>query len=239
MKIDFNCDLGEGLGNEHLLMPYISSCNIACGAHAGSVEVIDKVIGLAKEQQVKVGVHPSFPDQKNFGRLVMKMTDVQLQESLEHQLQLFKERAALQDAIVHHVKPHGALYNLIAVNEEKAILFANVVQHVFEKEMKLYVPFNSKIEKVAQKHGIKIVYEAFADRNYNDDLSLVSRALPRAIITDIEEILAHVKRMFKQSKVKTIRNNLKEIRAETFCVHGDNKRVIEILEKLHQEFMSD
>lgn len=238
MRIDINCDVGEGLGNEHLLMPYISSCNIACGAHAGSVEIIDNVIALAVEHNVKIGAHPSFPDRENFGRVVMEMSDNELQQSLKEQLLLFKERAALQDATIHHVKPHGALYNLIAVNEEKAAIVVKAIQDVFD-EVKLYVPYNSKIERVAQEHGIEIVYEAFADRNYNDNLTLVSRSLPYAVITEKEKVLAHVRKMTQDSMVRTVQCNEQPIKAKTFCVHGDNKYVIDILEKLHQEFMSD
>ncbi|MDR9488558.1 5-oxoprolinase subunit PxpA [Salibacter sp.] len=236
-KIDFNCDLGEGLNNEHLLMPYISSCNIACGGHAGSPQIIDKVISLALSHNVKIGVHPSYPDKENFGRVVLEMTDLELQGSLKNQLQLFKERAAMQDATIHHVKPHGALYNLIAVDEEKATLVSKVVQQVFE-DVKLYVPFNSKIEKVAKDFGIEIVYEAFADRNYNDDLTLVSRSEPNATITDKEKVVAHVKRMFHESKVKTVQDNEREMKADTFCLHGDNEKAIEILKNLHREFLS-
>lgn len=236
--IDINCDLGEGLDNEHLLMPLISSCNISCGAHAGSVDVIDKVMALAIQHQVKIGAHPSFPDRENFGREVMEMSNDELQESLEAQLQLFKERAVIQNATIHHVKPHGALYNLIAVNEEKADVVVKAIQNTFEK-VKLYVPCNSVIEAVAQANGLKIVYEAFADRNYNDNLTLVSRALPYAVITDKEKVLRHAKRMFEESKVRTVQDKEVEIKAQTFCVHGDNKKVIEILECLNEEFMSD
>lgn len=236
--IDINCDLGEGLNNEHLLMPLISSCNISCGAHAGSVDVIDKVIALAIQHKVKIGAHPSFPDRGNFGREVMEMSDSELQQSLEAQLNLFKERAALQNATIHHVKPHGALYNLIAVNEEKAEVVVKAIQNAFEK-VKLYVPCNSAIEKVAQEHEIDIVYEAFADRNYNDNLTLVSRVYPYATITDKEKVLVHVKRMSERSMVRTVQDNEREIKAQTFCVHGDNKRAIEILEYLNEEFMSD
>jgi len=231
--IDINCDLGEGLDNEHLLMPLISSCNISCGAHAGSVDVIDKVIALAIQYKVKIGAHPSFQDRENFGREVMDMTNDELQQSLEEQLQLFKERAVLQNAIIHHIKPHGALYNLIAVNKEKAEVVVKAIQNTFEK-VKLYVPCNSVIEKVAQENGLEIVYEAFADRNYNDNLTLVSRALPYAVITDKEKVLAHVKRMSERSMVRTVQDNEKEIKAQTFCVHGDNKKAIEILEYLNQ-----
>jgi len=231
--IDINCDVGEGLNNEHLLMPLISSCNIACGGHAGSVEIIDKVILLAIENKVKIGAHPSFPDRENFGRVVMDISDTALEQSLQEQLQLFKERADLKNAEVHHVKPHGALYNLIAVNEEKARVVVNAIQRVFE-EIKMYVPYNSVIEKIAKEHGIEIVYEAFADRNYNNDLTLVSRALPYAVITDKEKVVNHVKRMAEESNVKTVQDYKKEIKAQTFCVHGDNKNAIEILHELHQ-----
>ncbi|MEQ6123165.1 5-oxoprolinase subunit PxpA [Pseudotenacibaculum sp. MALMAid0570] len=232
--IDFNCDVGEGLNNEHLLMPLISSCNIACGGHAGSIEIIDKVLQLAIENNVKIGAHPSFPDKENFGRKIMEITDEKLQQSLKEQMLLFKERAALQNGKIHHVKPHGALYNLIAVNEEKALLVVKAIQEVFGT-IKIYVPYNSVIEKVAIESGLEIVYEAFADRNYNDNLTLVSRALPYGVITDKEKVVAHVKRMAEKSEVKTVQDNIKEIKADTFCIHGDNKNVLEILEALKSE----
>ncbi|MFY0630534.1 MAG: 5-oxoprolinase subunit PxpA [Flavobacteriaceae bacterium] len=235
--IDINCDVAEGVNNEHLIMPLISSCNISCGAHAGSVEVIDKVIQLALENNVKIGAHPSFADRENFGRKILEISNEELQESLVEQLTLFKERAVLQNATIHHVKPHGALYNLIAVNEEKAIVVVKAIQVIFDK-VKLYVPYNSVIERVAQENEIEIVYEAFADRNYNDNLTLVSRSLPYAIISDKEKVIQHVKKMSEESKVKTVQGNEQEIKAQTFCVHGDNEKAIEILEELHKELMS-
>jgi UPF0271 protein len=235
--IDLNCDLGEGLNNEPLLMPLISSCNIACGAHAGSVEIMDRVIALAIEHKVKIGAHPSFVDRANFGRVVLDISNEELYESLVDQMQLFKERAALQQAVVHHVKPHGALYNLIAVNEEKAEVVVTSIRSVFD-DVKLYVPYHSQIEKVAQKKRVKVIYEAFADRNYNDDLTLVSRKESNAILTDPDEIIAHVSRMATESKVKTLSGKEKTIKAETFCIHGDNENVQEILKALNNQFMS-
>jgi len=234
MKIDINSDMGEGLNNEHLLMPYITSCNIACGEHAGSVEIMDKVIALALAHEVKIGAHPSFPDRENFGRKIMVITDIELRKSLSDQLKLFRERADLQNIPVHHVKPHGALYNLVALDEEKAAMVVEVVQQVFERA-KIYVPFGSKIEKVALAKGMEIVYEAFADRNYHDDLTLVPRTLQNALITDADQVLAHVKRIIERSKVKTIEGNEREIKAQTFCVHGDNPNASNILKALHQE----
>ncbi|MGB6037807.1 MAG: 5-oxoprolinase subunit PxpA [Cryomorphaceae bacterium] len=236
MNLDLNCDMGEGLNNEHLLMPYITSCNIACGGHAGSVNTLDEVLALALKYNLKVGAHPSFPDRENFGRKVMIIPELELRESLTQQMLLFRERAALQNIPVYHVKPHGALYNLIAADEEKAALVVEVVQHVFEKA-KIYVPFGSEIEKVALARGVEVVYEAFADRNYNEDLSLVSRALPNATITNADKVVAHVRSIFERYKVNTIEGNEREIKAQTFCVHGDNKNAVKILKALHREFL--
>ena len=231
--IDINCDLGEGLDNEHIIMPLISSCNISCGAHAGSIEIMDKVIQLGVKHKVKIGAHPSFPDRKNFGRKVLDISNSDLQKSLEDQLTILKDRALLQNATIHHVKPHGALYNLIAVNREKASIVIAAIQHVFEA-VKLYVPYQSRIEEVAVKSGIEIVYEAFADRMYNEDLSLVSRTFSNALIQDKLEVLKQVQKISNKQLVTTVNFHEKKIKASTFCVHGDTKNAIEILEYLHK-----
>ena len=231
--IDLNCDVGEGINNEHLIMPLITSCNVSCGAHAGSQDIIDKVISLAIKNNVKIGAHPSFPDKENFGRKAMGLSHSELQNSLEKQLIFLKERAEKQNTIIHHIKPHGALYNLIAVNSEMANIVVKAIQSVFEKA-NIYVPYNSVIEKIAHNHGMNTIYEVFADRNYNDDLTLVPRSLPHAIIQDKELVLKHVKRMAYQSEVKTIHGSLKFIKAQTFCIHGDHKNTVEILEFLNR-----
>ncbi len=236
--IDINCDLGEGFNNEHIIMPFISSCNISCGAHAGSLEIIDKVIQLALKHKVKIGAHPSFPDRENFGRKVLDISNCDLQKSLENQLAIFKERAQLQNANIHHVKPHGALYNLIAVNRDKASVVIAAIQHVF-KTIKLYVPYESVIEKFAIQNDIEIVYEAFADRRYNEDLSLVSRNFSNALIKDKHEVLKQVQKIANKQLVTTVNFHEKKIKASTFCVHGDTKNAIEILEHLHKHLQTD
>jgi UPF0271 protein len=231
--IDINCDLGEGFNNEHIIMPLISSCNISCGAHAGSLEIMDKVIQLARKYKVKIGAHPSFPDRDNFGRNVLDISNSDLQKSLEDQLTIFKDRALLQNATIHHVKPHGALYNLIAINSEKASVVIAAIQHVFEA-VKLYVPYQSRIEEIAIQSGLEIVYEAFADRRYNEDLSLVSRTFSNALIKDKQEVLKQVQKIANKQLVTTVNFHEKKIKASTFCVHGDTKNAIEILEYLHK-----
>jgi UPF0271 protein len=194
---------------------------------------MDKVIQLARKHKVKIGAHPSFPDRDNFGRNVLDISNCDLQKSLEDQLTIFKDRALLQNATIHHVKPHGALYNLIAINSEKASVVIAAIQHVFEA-VKLYVPYQSRIEEIAIQSGLEIVYEAFADRRYNEDLSLVSRTFSNALIKDKQEVLKQVQKIANKQLVTTVNFHEKKIKASTFCVHGDTKNAIEILEYLHK-----
>jgi UPF0271 protein len=238
MNIDINCDVGEGVANEPLLMPFISSCNIACGGHYGNVETIDKTIQLAIKNKVLIGAHPSFPDKENFGRKILDISHRELQKSLESQLDVCIERLSFYNQKLHHIKPHGALYNLIAVNEKYAKTFINSI-HPYSKELFLYVPFHSVIEKVALENNIKIKYEAFCDRNYNIDLTLVSRTQKNALITDADEVFKHLLLMIKKEKVKTVSGIEKRIKADTFCVHGDTVNSLEIVKNISKNLKKE
>ncbi|MFY9241912.1 MAG: 5-oxoprolinase subunit PxpA [Polaribacter sp.] len=238
MKIDINCDVGEGVENEYLMMPYISSCNIACAGHFGDVNSIDKTIQLAIKNKVKIGAHPSFPDKENFGRKLIKISDDDFTKSIQSQIDLFLERLKFFDEKLHHVKPHGALYNAIAVDEKLAILFIKTIKK-YLNDVFLYVPYSSVIEEVALKNDIKIKYEAFADRNYNDDLTLVSRTQKNALLIDENEVLNHVLFMVKKDKVKTISGLEKPIIANTFCIHSDTKNALEIVKYLNKNLKKE
>jgi len=226
--IDFNCDVGEGVAKEYLLMPFISSCNIACGGHFGDQFTIDKTIQLAMDANVKISAHPSFPDTKNFGRKVINISDDEIQKSIVFQLDLFLERLQKKNAKLHHVKAHGALYNITAKDKKMATIFINSIKKYMDNAY-LYVPYNSEIEKIAVKNNINIKYEAFADRNYNDDLSLVSRAESNAIISTPKKVYEHVLHMIQNNSVKTVSNSLIKIKADTYCVHSDTKNALQIL----------
>ena len=226
--IDINCDVGEGMNNEHLIMPFISSCNIACGGHFGNKKTIDETLKLAIQNNVLVGAHPSFPDQKNFGRTVLKITEAALKQSIVAQLDLFLACLANCNLKIHHIKPHGALYNLIAKDKLEAVKFIKITKKYLQNCF-LYVPYNSKIAEVALENNLKIKYEAFADRNYNDDLTLVSRTQENAIILDTDAITKHLVQMVKTNTVATISGSEKEIKAATFCIHGDNENSVGIL----------
>ncbi|MEC8831715.1 MAG: LamB/YcsF family protein, partial [Bacteroidota bacterium] len=190
-SIDINCDVGEGVGNEGEIFPYISSCNIACGGHAGDLETMLRVVSLAKQHNIKVGSHPSFPDKANFGREVMLISDHDLIKSIRKQLFDFDEVLKQVGLPLHHIKAHGALYNQTAKDEGLAKLYLDAIQEYKEKAI-VYVPFHSVITRIAVERGFKIWFEAFADRNYNPDLSLVSRKEQNALIEEPEAVLKHV-----------------------------------------------
>ncbi len=233
LTVDINCDVGEGIDNEEFLMPFISSCNIACGAHAGDVLTIDHVIKLALNDNVKIGAHPSFPDRENFGRVAMEISLAELEESLLSQVSLIKERLQLFGGTLHHVKAHGALYNLSATDEATAQVIVNVMKKV-APETTLYVPSNSVIEQIASQSGLKTMMEVFADRNYNDDLTLVSRSEKNAVLTNKEEVIKHISEMIFRKRIKTISGQLIPIKSDTMCVHGDNREAIELVKYINK-----
>lgn len=229
--VDINADVGEGLNNEAQLMPYLSSCNIACGGHAGDKETMIQVVKLAKKHKVKIGAHPSFPDKQNFGRQIVQMSCADLYTSLKQQVRSLISILRTEHVTLHHIKPHGALYNLAAVDEKTANVIIEVVKSI-AMPLYLYVPYGSIIADLAKKGSIKITYEAFADRNYNEDLTLVSRTKSNAIITEPEEVFKHVYKMISEQKVKTISGVEVGIKADTFCVHGDHPEAFKILQFL-------
>ena len=231
MIVDINADVGEGLNNEAQLMPYLSSCNIACGGHAGDSKTMLQVVQLAKRFKVKIGAHPSFPDKQNFGRQVLDMSCADLYTSLKQQIRYLMQILRNEHAILHHVKPHGALYNLAAIDEKTAKVIIEVVKSI-ALPLYLYVPYGSVIADLAKRENIKITFEAFADRNYNEDLSLVSRSEPNAVITNTDEVFEHVRKMIFDKKVRTINGVEVGINADTYCVHGDNPEALKLLQKL-------
>lgn len=230
-SIDINADVGEGLDNEAKLMPFLSSCNIACGGHAGDLETMTTVVKLAMTSHVKIGAHPSFPDKANFGREIMELSAADLYASLKHQIRTLQTVLHKEKADLHHIKPHGALYNLAAKDEEIARVIIEVIKSI-ALPLKLYAPFNSVIANLAQQENIEVIFEAFADRNYNEDLSLVSREKSDAILHKKEAVLRHVLNMILHQKVMAISGVEVPIKATTICVHGDTKNALSILKYL-------
>jgi Uncharacterized proteins, homologs of lactam utilization protein B len=232
--IDINCDVGEGIGNEAQIFPFISSCNIACGGHAGTEESMSEVVDLAIQYGVKIGAHPSYPDRENFGREVLNIPNKMLIQSIKDQIWTFETILNQKKAPLHHIKAHGALYNQTAKDSELAKTYLEAVS-AYRKKAILYVPFGSVVAELAMEMGFQIWYEAFADRNYNADLSLVSRKLPNSLIEKPSLVVEHVLPIIKNHKVKAVNNEFVNIEAKTLCVHGDTASALEILMYLSQE----
>ncbi|MBQ4915404.1 5-oxoprolinase subunit PxpA [Maribacter sp. MMG018] len=232
--VDINCDVGEGVENEDKLFPFISSCSIACGGHVGNKETMAATVALAKANNVKVGAHPAYPDPLNFGRVSMSISEKALVASIREQISELQDICMYKGVGLGHIKPHGALYNDIAKDESLAEVFLRAIEP-YRSHLFLYVPYGSKIEALAKAEGFKIKREAFADRNYNNDLSLVSRNNENALIRDPKEVLGHIGLIVKEHKVSTVSKDVKTLSADTFCVHGDTPEALQILMYLSEE----
>ena len=228
-NIDLNCDLGEGTGNDLFVMPLISSCSIASGGHFGNKRTIKEAIELAEKYNVKTGAHPSYLDIKFFGRKSLDISLKELQDSIRFQLDLFFNISANST----HIKPHGALYNDLFHDQEKA----EAVVEVFKEYGNLYVfcqPF-SKLSTVLSSKKIKQIHEGFGDRVYNSDYTLSSRQNPSSVHESKKKILDQVAYLVKESSVITKDNKNIELKVQTICLHGDNKNVINIISYLIKE----
>ena len=229
--IHINCDLGEELYNEDLLMPFISACNIACGGHAGNKEIIENTIDLAIQHQVQIGAHPSFPDRENFGRKVLQIEDNELLDSLVNQISVVLEIANKKNTELHHIKAHGALYNLAAKDQRTAEILIEAIKRTSPNAV-IFVPPKSIIANLAIKEGFNISFEVFCDRNYNDDFSLVNRKEASAVFHDPADVLQHVNRLHT-GELLTRNGIILPIQSDTFCVHGDTNNAVAILEMLN------
>ena len=228
-SIDLNCDLGEGTGIDPFVMPFISSCSIACGGHFGNKRTIKEAIELAEKYNVKTGAHPSYLDTKFFGRKSLDIPLKKLQDSIRFQLDLFFNISANST----HIKPHGALYNDLFHDLEKA----EAVVEVFKEYGNLHVfcqPF-SKLSTVLSSKNIKQIHEGFGDRVYNSDFTLSSRQNPSSVHETKKKILDQVVYLVKESSVITNDNKTIELKVQTICLHGDNKNVINIISYLIKE----
>jgi len=237
MTISLNSDLGEGKGNDALIMPYLSACNIACSGHYGNEETILQTILLAKKHKVKIGAHPSYPDTKNFGRTTLNISEENLIQSIKSQLALVEKVAEQLAVKFHHIKAHGALYNDIAKDDQKAKIYLKALAK-YKEYCLLFVPPASTVLHIAKQQGYLTCIEAFADRAYNNDLSLVNRKLPNAIIEDKERALKQVLSIAENGEVVTTKGERITLKAATFCVHSDTANAVDIVKYIHHHFHS-
>ncbi|MEH8069104.1 5-oxoprolinase subunit PxpA [Gallibacterium anatis] len=231
--VDLNVDLAEGCSNDQRLLQLVTSANVACGLHAGDFNEMRKAIRWAKENKVRIGAHPSFPDRENFGRTNMQLPDDELKACLLYQLGAVKALCDAEGVSLSYVKPHGALYNQAAKDESLAALIALTIKQ-FDPSLKLMGLSGSLMLKVAQQHGLGIISEVFADRHYLADGSLVPRSRADALVDNDEEAISQVLQMVLQGSVPTVDGQNIAIQADSICLHGDGEHAISFAEKIRK-----
>ena len=224
------------IGNDSKIMPYITSCNIACGFHGGDPNTIKKTIELAIEYDVKIGAHPSFFDLEGFGRRKVDLELNELESIILYQVSALKGITESYGKKLHHVKPHGALYNSAAKNKDLAKIICNVVKTI-NPEMPIMCLAGSPMVSVIQNMGLKPISEAFADRTYEGDGSLRKRTLSKALIVDPIEAAKQAKCIFLQKKVVAYDGSEVKINSQTLCIHSDTPNALEIAKKIKHELL--
>ena len=243
LSIDMNCDMGESsvlwpysIKKDLELLKYISSVNIACGFHAGDTDTMRLLADAAKKSNVAVGAHPSFPDKAHFGRSNMELSQQRVYEIVSQQISLLSDIVKSVGSKLHHVKPHGALYNMAAEDSMLADVICRAVKD-FDKEMMIYGLSGSELIAAAKKTGLIACNEVFADRTYKEDGRLTPRREPHALIEDADEAVKQVLEMINKGTVTSASGKRISIKAETICIHGDGSHAIELAQKIHHTLL--
>ena len=226
MQIDLNADVGEGCADDEAIMAYVTSANIACGAHAGDSRTMLATIRAALAHGVHVGAHPSYPDRENFGRVVMDRTPAQIESDVRAQLDVFALCARACAARIYHVKPHGALYNVAARDREVADAISRAVR-AFDPNLALVGLAGGQQIESARAHGLRAIEEVFADRRYNPDGTLVSRSQPDALIDDATDAAAQALRLVREG------------RGQTLCLHGDGPHALRFARTIREMLVAN
>jgi UPF0271 protein len=231
--IDLNADLGEGFGSSSLLhdtalLELVSSANIACGFHAGDARTMRDTVRAAKERGVSIGAHPSYPDIPGFGRRELGLPAREIARHVEYQLRSMVDICGAESAHLAYVKPHGALYNRAAWDQGVANAIVDAMLRVDDRLTLLGLP-KSKMEGAAELHRMRFAAEAFVDRTYNPDGTLVKRSEPDAVIHDVNAAVARAADLFATDTVRARDGSEIRIFADSLCVHGDNPDALRIL----------
>lgn len=232
-KIDLNCDMGEGYATDALIMPLISSANIACGYHAGGGELMRQTIRLAMQHQVAIGAHPSFEDKEGFGRREMHLSSDEIYQIVMDQVNIMRKAAAEEGAKLHHVKPHGALYNMAAKDAIIADAIARAIKKI-DASLVLYGLPNSASERSAAQHGLQFYREVFSDRTYTDEGHLMPRSNTNAMIETVEQSIEQVLQIILQETLQSTTGSVISIKADTVCIHGDGENAVAFAQRINR-----
>lgn len=240
MTMLLNCDLGESfgawkMGLDDAVMPFIDQANIACGFHAGDPQVMIRTLKLAREHGVSVGAHPGYPDLVGFGRRSMAASAEEIYALVQYQMAALDGLAACQELTAEYVKPHGALYNdMMAKADVRNAVMQAVADYHRPLRLMLQATANSEQHRAeAEKLGLELWFEAFADRCYDDDGRLLSRRLPGAVHSR-EKMLEQVRLLTTEQAVITVSGKRLALSADTLCVHGDNEAGINAIRDIRE-----
>lgn len=238
LDIDLNCDLGESygrfqVGNDDVLFPYLTSCNIACGFHGGDPLHIDNTIRQAIKHGLRIGAHPSYPDLMGFGRRKMHIPSAELRAMIKYQVAALKGMVESAGGKLTYVKPHGALYNSMVNNQDEAKAVVEGIKAI-DPDLAVMGLAGSSVKDIVSASGMTFIAEAFADRRYTDGGQLVPRSTPGAVIEKADEAAEQVRSIAKDHQLKTISGAGRSLHADSFCIHGDHPNALEILKAIHR-----
>lgn len=240
-----NCDLGESfavwqMGNDHDIMPLIQMANIACGFHAGDALIMAKTVALAKSHQVEIGAHPSYQDLPGFGRRSISYSSEELTAIIHYQIGALSTLCQSQNTQVSYVKPHGALYNDMMKSLD---IFETICQTIstIKQPLKLVIqaiPDTTAYQTIAEKYHVPLLFEAFADRNYQANGLLTPRSKKNAVITNIDDILQRYQHLIEHGQLISEDGTVLTMQVDTLCVHGDNDEAVAIVKTLNSAMYS-
>jgi 5-oxoprolinase (ATP-hydrolysing) subunit A len=241
--LDINCDLGESYGiyrtlSDEAILPLITSANIACGFHAGDPATMRLTVERALLHQVAIGAHPGLPDLQGFGRRRMEITPREAYDMVVYQMGALDAFVRASGGRMHHVKPHGALYNMAAEDAKLAEAIAEAIYQV-QPELYLYGLAGSELIHSANRIGLRSVSEVFADRTYGADGKLTPRSQAGALIEESGQAIAQVLRMVKEGVVISTDGTLVPIKAETVCIHGDGSNALAFAQEIRRVLESE
>lgn len=235
-SVDINCDMGESfgnfkIGNDEAIFPHITSCNIACGIHAGDPYHIEKTINLALSHKVQIGAHPGYPDLQGFGRRVLPMAQDELSSFIKYQVAALQGMVASAGGKLTYVKPHGALYNEIASNRVVAETVYKAIKSI-DPQLKIMGLAGSHVCEILNSMSLEYIPEAFADRHYEQDGKLRARSLPNAVIDDATIAAQQVLSITEDGETQSLDGKKVTLEAKSFCIHGDNPSAVDILKEI-------
>lgn len=238
-QIDVNCDLGESFGAYQIgldedILEFVTSANIACGFHAGDPGVMRKTVALAAEKGVKIGAHPGLPDLQGFGRRAIAISPDEAYNMTIYQIGALSGFLKAEGLTMQHVKPHGALYNMAAVDQKLSEAIAKAV-YDFDLELILFGLAGSELIKAGEQIGLRTASEVFADRTYQADGTLTPRSQPDALIQDDAAAVMQVIQMVKDGTVTSQQGQAVRLQADTVCIHGDGAHALTFAKTIRKE----